>query len=346
MSKFISVTTYGKWWKGEITFTYNLKKGLLVLLAIIALGVIGFALYCLGTGLLMALKWLWGGIVWLSGYWKWLLGILLGLGLLALLVWGLRKIKWPKFEPKNLNWRLIWVIGAIILALLVLFGIKNCSSSEKKEIAPAVVVTPAITPEHFNELFDWVVISRAYLDGVQDGNTPADRALVGLKFVDGKPVNNISFEGKTYEEAIRIIAEDWRGLISETLGGIELSERQLVAVTLFAMRNGKYGFIQSDFLKELQQGRIEGAEKTMALHKADGTKRQLGDEAKQYLWVLMQIYNGNIDFHDLIDYPILSYKTLYVEQMYNKKGLPRFSEQLHLKMQQGSNKTPRQALEL
>ena len=40
----------------------------------------------------------------------------------------------------------------------------------------------------FDESFDYVVTSRAYLDGVQNAGDKINRALVGLKYVDGKPV--------------------------------------------------------------------------------------------------------------------------------------------------------------
>lgn len=339
----IKITTYGQWWRGEIAFKYDLAKLLFFVLAIIALGVAGFAAYWLVIGLWAALKWIWSGLVALSSFWPWILGGIGLIGLIALIVWLVKKIKWPKRQ--DLNWRLILTVLAFVVALALFCIIDR--SSENKNPAPSVATPVAVvTPERFNEVFDWVVTSRAYLDGVQKAETNADRALVGLKFVDGRPVTDTIFEGKTYDEAVRIIAEDWRDLMLTALNGVSLSENQLIAATLFAMRNGKYGFMHSDFLKEVQSGRIEGAESLMALHKADGTKRQLGDEARQYLWVLMQIYNGNVDYKDLLDMPIMSYRALYISQIYTRRGKPRFSESALSTLQHGTRQTPREALEL
>lgn len=342
--RFLKIETFdGKWWRGNVTikFRYNLLMILLFLVALVAVAAVGFGLYWLAVGLLWpALKFIWTGICWLAGYWIWILGAVL----LALLIWGLTKIKWPKRKPKEEKELKAWPFIVLLLIVLIgLFGLKRCSPDDRRVTPQESVV---VTPESFNETFDWVVTSRAYLDGVQHSGSKADRALVGFKFVDGQPVTNKIFEGRTYEEAVKVVADDWRELIVESLGQTKLSEQQLVAVTLFAMRNGKYGFRQSDFLHELQNGNIKGAETKMALHKANGEKRPLGNEARQYLWVLMQIYNGNISYKGLLDMPILSYRDLPLSLIFDEKGNPVFSEPAVFMMKNGIHDTPRIALEL
>jgi hypothetical protein len=337
--RFLNIKTFeGKWWKGRVTikFHYDLLLFLMFLVALVAVAAIGFGLYWLAVGLLWpALKFIWTGICWLAGYWVWILAALL----LALAVWGLTKIKWPK--RKELK---VWPFLVLLVILLIgIFGLKRCSPDNRR-VSPQESVV--VTPESFNETFDWVVTTRAYLDGVQHSGSKANRALVGFKFVNGEPVTDKIFEGRTYEEAVKVVADDWRELIVESLGQTKLSERQLVAVTLFAMRNGKYGFQQSDFLHELRRGNTKGIETKMALHKANGEKRPLGNEARQYLWVLMQIYNGNIDHKSLLDMPILSYKALPLSLIYDENGKPVFSEAAVFMMKNGIHDTPRIALEL
>lgn len=344
MSHFLKIETFdGKWWRGNVTikFRYNLLMILLFLVALVAVAAVGFGLYWLAVGLLWpALKFIWTGICWLAGYWVWILAVLL----LALAVWGLTKIKWPKRKKGEEKELKAWPFIVLLVVLLIgFFGIKRCSSENGNVLPQEAVV---VTPESFNETFDWVVTTRAYLDGVQPVGSMASRALVGFKFVNGEPVTDKIFEGRTYDEAVKVIADDWRELIVESLDNTKLSERQLVAVTLFAMRNGKYGFTSSDFLHELQNGNTKGAETKMALHKANGEKRPLGNEARQYLWVLMQIYNGNIDYKRLLDMPILSYKALPLSLIYDVHGAPLFSEDAVFMMKNGIYETPRAALEL
>ena len=342
--RFLNIETFdGQWWRGRVTinFHYDLLKCLVFLVALVAVAAIGFGLYWLAVGLLWpALKLIWTGICWLAGYWVWILGAVL----LALIIWGLTKIKWPKHEQKEEKELKVWPFLVLLLILLIgVFGLKYCSP-ENRRVRPQKSVV--VTPESFDETFDWVVTTRAYLDGVQHSGSKANRALVGFKFVNGEPVTGKIFEGRTYEEAVKVVADDWRELIVESLEQTELSEQQLVAVTLFAMRNGKYGYTNSDFLHELQNGNTKGAETKMAIHKANGEKRPLGNEARQYLWMLMQIYNGNISYKDLLDMPILSYKALPLSLIYDENGKPVFSEAAVFMLKNGIYSTPREALEL
>ena len=339
----------GKWWKGTITFGYDLKKVAIVIAAIAAVAGIGFGLYWLAIGISKLAVWTWHGICWTAvGVWNikwWILGTLL----IALLVWALSKINWSKFqntdkdEDKNKrSWW--WILLPIILLLGSFFIFRSCDNDSKSQQISASATE--VSTKTFNAAFDQVVIARAYLDGVQSGNTKAERALVGLKYVDGKPVKGQTFTGKTYDQAKEIVAKEWRELVLENLGDTRLTEHQMVAVTLFAMRNGKYGFQNSDFLKEVKAGNLKVAGDHMAIHMADGTKRDLQEEAKQYLWVLKNLWDGNISVEEIIDYPMFSYKRLSVDKMYDKNGNHNFSKEMLTVLKDGLKQTPREALEL
>lgn len=365
MKNIFSVTTNGAWWKGELHCRYNLLTVVKILSAILALALVGFGLYWLGvllwslvsaigsgicwlfTSIWSGLCWIasgiWSGLCWLAAQWMWLLGLLL----VALICWLLTKIDWKSSEEKSDNKRswswLWWLLGIILLLLLALMLVKGCSNSSTESAAePTQVSAPAvISAEQFDAAFDKVVIARAYLDGVQNGGGKKV-ALVGLKFVDGKPVTDMIFQGRTYDEAKAIIAADWRELVTENVS-VKLSEQELVAITLYAMRNGKYGFEKSDFLKAVNAGERNAA---MELHTAKGTKRLLRDEGKQYLWVLRNLWNGNISIDELIDLPMFSYKKIAVEQMYDANAEPVFNATLSERLHKGANRTPREALEL
>lgn len=328
----------------DIIFRFNLKMIAKILIALLVLAAFAFVGYWLFQGIVWVGSAMWSGLCWLASQWMWILGILL----LALLVWGLSKVNWksvkaPKVSQKT--WRtLLWLLAALLLLLLSFLAFRSCGD-DKAQPEDVVVIEDERFEREFEEAFDFVVISRAYLDGVQNADDKVARALVGLKYVDGKAVSPRDFEGKTYEEAVRVIAKDWRGLVQENLNGTQLSKQQLVTLTLFAMRNGKYGFVKSDFLEAVKAGEAN-AENKMALHKANSEKRALGVEAKQYLWVLKNMWKGNISVEMLLDLPSFSYKNISLKEMYNKDGEAQWNDTLLNKLRQYSGQTPREALGL
>lgn len=360
MKSIFSVTTKGAWWKGELHCSYNLLTVVKLLAALLALALLGFGLYwfaiafwtilcAIGNGISWCASACWSGICWVAGQWLWLLL----LALLALIVWLLSKVNWKGFhwperqksdKKRSWNW-LWWLLAALIALLLLLLLLKGCgndSADGNATLTENVEYSDSEFQEVFDEAFDWVVISRAYLDGVQNG-VDKMRALVGLKFVDGRPVTETTFAGKTYDQAKAIIAADWRGLVRQNLH-VKLTKQQLVVVTLFAMRNGKYGFEKSDFLKAINSGVFDA--NNMALHKANGKKRALMEEGLQYMWVLKILWNGYIPVEELIDYPMFSYKAIKLTQMYDADRNALFNDSLKARLQKGGMKTPRQALEL
>jgi len=330
----------GQWWRGSLVINYNLAlvAKLLVVLAVIA-GILFLGYWAVVAG--------WTAICWLASQWQWLLGIL-GLILLMWLIASInwKKIKLPKWHISANVQKWIWRVLAILaLILLSLWGWKSCIPDPVPPV-PSVSTeqVSTVTNERFDEAFDYVVTSRAYLDGVQEKGDRINRALVGLKYVNGKAVTPQDFAGQTYEEAVKVIASDWRELVVGSLNGQKLSDQQLVVITLFAMRNGKYGYLKSDFLASVQAGNWDTTK--MAIHKSDGSKRTLGAEAKQYLWVLKNLADGNLTVEELLDMPMFSYKTIPVMEMYDKAGNHKCDSTLKNKLSSGEQKTPRQALEL
>ena len=338
MKQLMTLTTSKNWWQGEVKFNYNLRAWMKILAMIIA---IPFA------------------VVGLAGY-----------GLWHLFVWCWQRLKKmfsrpgadlsqaaekpetasaPADEPagqpqkpskfwKN-NW---WPVGWIILVLLLILGWwKSCSSLEPKpEPTPVATV--------YETAFDKVVVARAYLDGVQsEVNGKCPRALVGFKFINGKPVKDFNFEGMTYDQAVKVVAEDWRPVVVDNLNpGVELNEQQMAVVTLTAMRMGKYGFARSTFLEKVNQGKLNEAGEWLLLQKPDGSVRKTGSEPKQYFYILRLLWNGELTINELLDYPMFSYKGLGMQIVEPADGEYRFTKEVEDLLLKGNYPTPREALEL
>ena len=326
----------------DIIFRFNLKIIAKILLALLVLALVAFVGYWLFQGVVWVGSAMWSGLCWLASQWMWILGILL----LALLVWGLSKINWRNVKAPKVSPKLLWLLAAILLLLLCFLAFRSCGDDKSQPQSEDVVIINQDDSEPmFTESFDDVIITRAYLDGVQNADDKLARALVGLKYVDGKPVKSSDFAGKTYDEAKKVVAKDWYGFVQETLDGVKISKQRLVPFTSLAMRNGKYGFVKSDFLEAVKAGE-PNAEDKMALHKANGQKRELGVEAKQYLWVLKNMWKGNITAEMLLDLPMFSYKNIPLSEMYNEKGEALWNDTLLNKLRQHSGQTPREALGL
>ncbi len=180
-----------KWYHFDITFRINLKAILkfIILLAISA-GVI-FVGYWLMKGAVALAGLIWEGLYWLSRQGLWLLGAVV----LAFLIWALTKVNWCNIKVGANIWKYILRILALIVAILCLiFCFRSCNKEDKIIDDGVVVIDNSKDFERqFDETFDYVVISRAYLDGVQNAGDKIKRALVGLKYVDGKPVSPDDF---------------------------------------------------------------------------------------------------------------------------------------------------------
>ena len=151
----------------------------------------------------------------------------------------------------------------------------------------------------------------------------------------------------TYDEAVKIVAEDWKPLVVENLNpAVELDEQQMAVIILTAMRMGKYGFVRSTFLKKINAGDLDAAADWLLLQKPDGAIRQTKDEPKQYFYMLRALWNKKLDIDELIDLPMFSYKAVPVQKMYDPNGGFVWNEEIRQILQKGSYATPREALEL
>lgn len=245
-------------------------------------------------------------------------------------------------NPENHFARNLAVVLLIVLA--VVWSWRSCQNRNE----PLPVVTEIESPEEtYNRAFDDVVIARAYLDGVQtEVDAKCPRALVGFKFINDKPVKDYDFNGKTYEEAVKIVAEDWKPLVVGSLNeNVRLSEQQMAVVTLAAMRMGKNGFKRSTFLKKLNEGVAEDAGLWLLLQTPDGEIRKTGEEPLQYFYVLRLLWEHKVEIRELLDMPMFSYRNIKVKALYTDVQ-PEYGKEEERLLAEGDFPTPREALGL
>ncbi len=284
-----------------------------------------------------ALKWLvvalCTAIVWLftnlGKLLKWigikLLTLLFFIGglLAALWAWLMSKFKRrPKTEEpkepkekKPMNWKwLRWALPLVALFLIIWFW------PNPKDIKPELISSNKVV----NVMPRQTAIGRAYLD--KEDN------LLGCKFIFGEKAQKY-LEGKennlsTFES---VSDASWVAEVDKLLNPevrAELTDDQIALVTLVAMRNGRYGFEKSDFLKLVNKGEFEKAIDAIWIHDAKGNRRKLQDEGLRYTWCLWMIGKGYVTFDDLWNAPTWAYQNLDVKDLYDAKGNRVFNEEL------------------
>ncbi len=338
MEKMVTLTSGKSWWQEKVRFNYDFYRRIKILAMIVAIPftVVWLVSFCL-----------WRFFVWCRQQLKKVFSYpeadvsqmaektetaSASMGDLA------DQQKKPSNPQKN-GWGLAgWIF---LILFLILSWWKSCGSSESvSEVAPVEIV--------YEAAFDKVVVARAYLDGVQsEVNDKCPRALVGFKFINGKPVRDFNFEDMTYDQAVKVVAEDWRPVVVDNLNpNVGLSEQQMAVVTLTAMRMGKYGFARSTFLEKVNQGRLDEAGEWLLLQKPDGSVRETGSEPKQYFYILRLLWNGELTINELLDYPMFSYKRLGVRIVEPVNGEYRFTREVEDLLLKGNYPTPREALKL
>lgn len=322
-------------YSGEVIIRYNLKSLLKWLFLIAVIIGIGFLIYAIIAGTIWLFKAMMPVFSWIGEHWLGILLSILGIGaLVAGIISGYFKKLWQKIKTKA-NGKNLWGVLAILLLLLGTFFIwKSCDKEEKQT-----------TEIVYQEAFDDVIVARAYLDGVQQEG--AQTALVGLKYIQGLSVKGMSFEGKTYEEAKQIVAEEWRPLVMDNVQKPELlSKQQMSVIILAAMRMGPQGFKNSAFLAKVNAGKYDEATEVLHLQKEGEAPRKVGAEPQKYFYVLRLLWKEQINISELVDYPIMSYLDIPLSEMYNQNGTHRFDAEIQKKLQSGINQSPRQALDL
>lgn len=337
----------GHWYEGQMIVNYNLLNVLRVLIIVALLAAVITFIYWLFQGICRLFDSLTPVFRWIGDNWWWLLLSLIGvLGLIWAWLKGLfrnllhrrPKMNRPQRESKrNRGWLIL-----LLLLLGSLLIMRNCGSEEKIDMPKQT------TAEVYRKSFDNVIIGRAYLDGVQKEITDGwPVALVGLKFINDKSAKEYNFQGKTYDEAVDIVAEDWRPLVTEKLNpNIELSEQQMAVLTLAAMRMGKNGFPRSTFLKTVNAGKLDEAGKFLRLELANGEIRKTKDEPKQYFYMLQVLWDNELSFDELLDLPMFSYRAVPLQKMFDKQGNRLWSPEIKKVLEKGFAPTPRMALEL
>ena len=340
MSIFSLKKANGHWWEGSLTINYNLRTIAMLLLCVVVIPFV--VIYVVGKYLWKGMCWvapfIWAGLCWVGAqitrFWRWLCGLFK----------REPKAETPTEEKPRRNWW--WLVPVILAILAALLCLNKCDGDDK---GSAVVIEQQEKAEQvvvYDNAFDKVVVARAYLDGVQEKVTKTcPRALVGFKFIDDKPVADYNFTGKTYEEALKVVADSWKPLVLDNVT-VKLTEDQMATVTLVAMRMGKYGFTRSTFLKKVNEGKFEEATDWLLLQDADGNIRKTGDEPKQYFYVLRMLWTGRLSYDELLDMPMFSYKGCDVNLMYDKNGKHEWHYAIDKQMNQGAYPTVRKALGL
>ena len=232
----------GKWYQGQLVIRYNLLNVLRVLI-LAALAAVALAiLYWIVKGLIWCFVQLTPAFVWIGDNWWWLLLSLLGIvGLVWAWMYGLfrnlfkrrPKMNRPQHEGKRNLWPWLLLL-ALVLGIVLCW--KSCSGDDKKSAAVENVQAAV-----YDKSFDKVIIARAYLDGVQkEVLSGCPRALVGFKFINDKPVSEYDFKGLTYDESVKIVAEDWKPLVVENLNGVVSANEFLTRTNLMKAYDTHY----------------------------------------------------------------------------------------------------------
>ncbi|MBP3345518.1 MAG: hypothetical protein J6L86_00610 [Alphaproteobacteria bacterium] len=305
-------------WTGrvEIAFNYNLKV-LLAILALIIAVLLGYGLFCLlswswNNAVVPTSSWIWNSVLvptaaWLWKSLWWILGILLG-GLLLWWAWTKNIFRnlgeKVKNNPKTLKAVLLVLLGlAVLLCVIILWpNPKPVSPVMRKTTNKVMIMLPR------------TAIARAYLDKEEN--------LLGCKYIFGEKAKSYMENRENNLTTFKVVSEaSWipevDALLAPEVKGT-LSDDEIAVITLVAMRNGYYGFKESDFLKVLNKEGFDKAVDAIKLHRADGASRKLKDEGKIYTWMLWALGKGYVTFEELWNSPTWAYLKLNADELYQK----------------------------
>ena len=261
---------------------------------------------------------LWKGIVWMGvGIWsiKWWV---LGVAGLALLIWLLTKIKWPKRQPREKKNRRFpwWIVILLAIAALIFLLCRNCGGRDKEiEIEPEPEPELVVTPERYANADGWLILDAYLSEGLN------------IKYADYQKFPAYGFMG-TLDERKEVFGSsdsyrDWKELF-QFVEGKELNDGQLAAVIRYGLWNGLAGFENSPICHKLQNGQKILPEDFTKVYTSTGKVREYtGNSAThvvQYSWVLAAVYNGDITLGELLDMPVKSYEDMPIKAMYTPQG--------------------------
>lgn len=345
-SPYSSMTECGIKWLGSVrTYRENGKLKKAEFSVLFCIGWLSTLLTKLGKGLLWLLMALAYAVCWLAcKFWvclKWLgkkawkLLRLLGVFFAALLAWLVAKFRRPKTgkeetepqERKPMNWKwLRWALPLAALFLIIWFW------PSPKSVEPVLTSVNKVV----NVMPRQTAIARGYLD--------TEDNLLGCKFIfnekaqkylEGKENNLSTFESVSDASWVAQVDNLLAPEVKE-----QLSDDQIAVITLVAMRNGQYGFKNSDFLRLVNDGNFDEAADAIWLHNADGRRMKLQNEALQYTWCLWALGKGYVSFEELWNAPTRAYKNLDVNSIYadgKRVWKPEFKE---IMLGKGCHNTP------
>lgn len=112
---------------------------------------------------------------------------------------------------------------------------------------------------------------------------------------------------------------------------LRLNESQMTALMVLCSRLGAGNFAKH--MRSLQAeaengGRIPAIESEAIVQEFFVAKPAYNTEFRQYLWVVAQLFSGELTAARLYDYPVMSYRYLDEAKLYKNNGKPRYKPEL------------------
>lgn len=298
---------------------------------IIALfGILGLILWAVAKAICFAFCWLIRKIGhFFNLLWK---------AILAIIAWFFRpKLKTPKEKkpqkPMNLRW-LGWLLLALTLLALLLFLLKDCGG-KKETVIEAEYYTQS-DADYNSQLYDECIYDackiKGYLDGFQTKAKPLGNGryvlLLGISEQNGQWITKDAAVSKSniYQKTKEYFLSKKNIFLSSVHKRLE--PQQMKALMLVHLRMGSTGFAgklidgtpsqirsESDLVKAINNQEI-----ITRLFRLPGTeaKTEANKESLQYFWVLYQIYCGNLSVDEVYSFPMQSYLSIPLNDMYEE----------------------------
>ncbi len=298
---------------------------------IIALfGILGLILWAVAKAICFAFCWL---IRKIGDFFN-----LLWKAILAIIAWFFRpKLKTPKEKkpqkPMNLRW-LGWLLLALALLALLLFLLKDCGGKKETVIEPEYYTQS--DADYNSQLYDECIYDackiKGYLDGFQTKAKPLGNGryvlLLGISEQNGQWITKDAAVSKSniYQKTKEYFLSKKNIFLSSVHKRLE--PQQMKALMLVHLRMGSTGFAgklidgtpsqirsESDLVKAINNQEI-----ITRLFRLPGTeaKTEANKESLQYFWVLYQIYCGNLSVDEVYSFPMQSYLSIPLNDMYEE----------------------------
>ena len=322
----------------SLTINYRLIIGIMVITIALALG--GAILYGLGLGIVALAKLIWS-VKW------WVFGSLL----VALAIWSLSKILKNVKSSDNPNAKRNWgwfgaILASILAVILSIFFFKGCENVKMNEpTKPEAIVaeTNFVTEERFGDPSDWIILDAYLSEGFN------------VMYVDFQKFDSYG-QVLTYKDRIDCFDKeeyhkDW-GKLFPYFEGKNFNDEQLASLKRYGLWCGLAGFEASPLWRKLQNGEEIVASDLAKVYTSSGEERtyrkvSADEHARKYAWMLMVVFDGNISIEEIKSLPVMSYKSISLEEMYDADGNYIFNEDIRKKLiAPNGNRTTREVLQL